>query len=134
MSWAYAVAPAPYGLGMTSLQSWGYTPREFSAIDEIRRRHLALWAIERADFRNAHRLFGDTEIPWTFEDVLGTGNRQERAEKANAEKIQRDLQLMKLQRGLGSITSDSAPEELLPTWAARQWDPKDYPHLFGKAN
>lgn len=131
MSWACAVAPAPYGLGMTSQESWQYTPREFSAIGLIRRRHMELWAIERVEFRNAHQLFGEDGIPWQLEDLMGTGNRRERAQKAKDEKIARDLELMKLQRGLGSITAKSAPEELLPSWAVRQWDPKDYPHLFG---
>jgi hypothetical protein len=82
-------------------------------------------------------LFGEEGIPWEIADFLGTGNRAERAARSRAEKIESDLQLMKLQRGLSSITRNTpATAEQLPAWAERKWDPKDYPHLFGagKAN
>ena len=87
--------------------------------------------MERVEFRNAHRLFGDTDLPWQLEDLLGTGDRAARAVKWKAEAAERQMQTMRLQRGLGSITAKEAPAELLPDWAKRQWDPKDYPELFG---
>ncbi len=93
-------------------------------------REYQMWAIERVDFRNAHQMFGDAALPWELGDILAAGNRRQRAAKAQAEKIESEMRLMKLQRGLGAITKDSSGEEL-PAWAKRQWDPKDHPELFG---
>lgn len=121
---------------MSSEESWRLTPREFDALkhvyEERHKQDYRLWAIERVEFRNAHEMFDDFRVPWQLEDMFGTGDRRTRAEKARAEKLEADFQLMKLQLGLGTITRNGAPEELLPSWGKRQWDPKDYPELFGK--
>lgn len=110
------------------------TAADYCALKEVYdqrlNREYRQWAVERVEFRNAHRLFGDTELPWQLEDLLGTGDRAARAVKYQAEKAERQMQLMKLQRGLGNITAKEAPEELLPNWAKRRWDPKDFPELF----
>lgn len=97
---------------------------------EAKRVDYKLWAMERVEFRNAHQLFGEDGIPWLVDDLMGAGDRHERAAKARDEKAVRDFQFMKLQRGLGAITTKSVPEDLLPSWGKRQWDPKDYPELF----
>lgn len=71
MSWANATAPAPYGLGLTDEQCWNYTPREYSALEEVRRKYLLLWAIERSDFRNVHFRGENGDVHWHAEQFLG---------------------------------------------------------------
>lgn len=130
--WAFGTSIA--GLGLPPERFWSLTLADYLALKLIHDRKLErefrLWAVERVEFRNAHRLFGDIDLPWQVEDLLGTGDRAARGEKLKAEKIEQGLNLMKLQRGLGAITND-APADLLPSWGKRQWDPKDYPELFG---
>lgn len=116
---------------MSSRQSWELTPREFDALNRVRNDYLKLWAIERAEFRNAHHLFGEEGVGWTPDDVLGIGDRAARAK----EKIQRDGAFMAMQAGLAKlkqgVRAEDVPDDILPSWAKRQWDPADYPDLFG---
>jgi hypothetical protein len=40
-SWAFGTSP--HGLGLTTPQFWGYTPREIDALAEVHRRHINGW-------------------------------------------------------------------------------------------
>ena len=110
------------------------TLADYSALkkvyDDRRDLEFKRWAVERVDFRNAHRMF-EEGVPWTLADMIGERDREAAVKEARSDKAKREMALMKLQRGLGSITSGKAPEELLPDWAKRQWDPADYPEIFG---
>ncbi len=97
--------------------------------DQRREFEMRLWAVERVEFRNAHQMFGDSKVPWSVEDLLEGGSREARVAKARAEKIEADMRFRKMQRELGSITKDSAPD-ILPKWAKVQWKPEDYPEMF----
>lgn len=88
-------------------------------------RSTRLWAVERADFRNANRMYGDVEAPWSVEDVLDPTQRMN-------EKVKRQMEFVKMHARMGAITKDTPGDAPgLPSWAARKWDPKDYPDLFG---
>lgn len=53
---------------------WSLTPRSFDALQKVHQRankeRLTMWAIERADFRNAHFVHKDQPVPWTVDDIL----------------------------------------------------------------
>jgi len=122
-------------LSLSTAQSWEYTPKEFEALARVRREALTesfhRWAIERAEFRNAHQMFGEEGIPWLLSDFTG-GDRAQRAREHQSEALQQKVMTTRMQRALGAITSTSKPEEHpeLPTWAVRKWKPEDYPELF----
>lgn len=130
--WAFATSID--GLGLSPERFWRLSLADYNELKAVRDEKQAyayrMWAIERVEFRNAHQLFGAEGVPWEISDLLTRDLRHERAAKVKTEKTARDMEFMKLQRGLASVTKDSVPEEKLPSWAVRQWDPKDYPELF----
>jgi len=75
-SWAYATSPAPYGLGMSTPESWGYTPREFSAREKIHRAYLigqrSLWAKQLEVTSNAPHYHRSDKTPYFAEDFYDT--------------------------------------------------------------
>lgn len=70
------------------------------------------WAIERAQFMNAHFVQGDDER-WTAEDFLGEGNRQERTER----RFMSTMAAQAANVALLKIQKDGPIPEDLPAWA-----------------
>src|SRR5580658_1631003 len=107
--WAFATSID--GLGIEPLRFWMLTLADYSALkkvyDDRRDLEFKRWAVERVDFRNAHRMF-EEGVPWTLADMIGERDREAAVKEARSDKAKREMALMKLQRGLGSITSGKA--------------------------
>lgn len=107
--WAFATSPAPYGLGMSTAESWDLTPREFQARADVRLGYLALW---RSEIGNAPHFKHVDNRPWTPEDFLTTAEAE--AKKAQQKKDKYDLYMM--QARLAKMNKNRPPKDL-PAWA-----------------
>lgn len=75
------------------------------------------WAVERSMYANVNLLARDqrgvaTEAPWTPEDFLGEGNREERTNERFISQTSAQLANIELLK----ITKETPPDEL-PPWA-----------------
>ena len=102
-----------HGLNLTSEQFWNSTPREVAAL-----RKVWMSSIERAQYMtaaiqatlyNAH--FDTGGVPFTAEDLMGTGDRTERKAAAAKGKIESMLMLAEMSQQKPGDTSG------LPDWA-----------------
>lgn len=87
------------------------SPREHRALIDVYDAKLRRWAMERADFRNAH-FVGQGQTPWIADDFLGLSDRGQRGmEQARSMMLaeQANIELMKMKKG-------EVPEGL-PDWA-----------------
>lgn len=127
-SWAFATSP--YGLGLTSEQSWALTPRAFHALERVRNEHiksnLALWAQERADFRNANHFgTGGQARHWTIEDFTdpaGAAKRRQKTQDDGVREIRAKLEASKeaarIQEAKRVGDYTAAEDDLgIPAWA-----------------
>lgn len=87
--------------------------REFHALQTLYHGKLERWAIERAQFANAH--FANDRVPFLPEDFLGGGNREQR--KLQSAKSQ--LAAAKENLRLNRIKKGDPPPDNLPSWARR---------------
>lgn len=90
------------------------TPRELEAYSRVHYSQVVMrWAIDRADFFNAHFRGKDTAA-WLAEDFLGEGNREKRTREQQREAlmVQRAnaTLAMKIKKG-------APPTEDIPAWA-----------------
>jgi len=116
-SWAFATSP--YGLGLTSEQSWALTPREFQALEGVYLKHLERWGIERAQFANAHFRKNDGTLfdIDDFVSIPGRGERRAAAQRVRRESNQRMLREALVARQRRLMAAHQFPEEDLPVWA-----------------
>lgn len=108
--WAFATSRD--GLGLTSEQFWALSVREFNALKRVHRDTLIRWAIDRAQFMNAHFVKAGEE-PWLPADFLGEGNRETR----NDEKQLSLIAAAQVNAELAKIKKGDPPPEGLPSWA-----------------
>jgi hypothetical protein len=120
-SWAFATSP--HGLGMSTSESWQRTPREFKALERVYLSTLERWAIERAQFANAHFKRQDSQT-FSADDFLDTPTARVRKRKREKERF--ESMLMKREadsqtRRMIAARSDPALlaviEAELPAWA-----------------
>lgn len=116
-SWAFATSP--HGLGLTTEQFWGYTPREAKALEKIAEAPLHRWAAERAHFFNAHQMTskGQEFKPWHAHDFFDTP--EARRVRAMAERDEREFQAAKIaeKQELWQMKAGKFDESQLPGWA-----------------
>jgi hypothetical protein len=98
-SWAYATSPAPYGLGMSSAESWALTPREFEARNDVRRQYMAEW---RTELRNAPFFTRIDKKPWAPAHFLEA--------KAPAGFDKAATLMAQAEIALGLLTEDKVPD------------------------
>ena len=120
--WAFATSPV--GLGLSPKRFWRLTPADYLLLkkifDQKQEADARRWLLEKIDRLNAPHFGKRDKKPYAIEDFTA---RQE----SSQEKIQRDIEFMKMLRKLGSVTANSEP----PTsWAKVQWKPEDYPEMF----
>lgn len=100
---------------MSTAESWELTPREFAARLQVRDHYLENWALERADFRNAH--FHIPGVQWEARDFLGSSDITQRIAQAKADA--QAVKLANMQIEMMKAKKGSAGD--LPSWAQKTW-------------
>jgi hypothetical protein len=86
-------------LGLTTAQYWDLTPREHHALKAVYDDMILRWAIERADYRNAH--LAKDDMPWTPHDFLGDNRAKRKGEfvRSRMEAAMEDARLKMMKPG-----------------------------------
>ena len=71
-SWAFATSPAPYGLGMSTQESWALTPREFQAREKVHEAYMWRWAKQLAVIANAPHFHKKDNKAYESDDFFST--------------------------------------------------------------
>jgi hypothetical protein len=131
-SWAYCTSP--YGLNLSSRQSWNLTPREVAALESVfaQTRDLASgrWALERAHFFNAN-FKHPQQKQWTSDDFWMAPGAQERKRQlerdasglAAAQASDRMMSAM-IAEAQKDHTKLAALDSQMPAWARMTPDEK----------
>lgn len=112
--WAFATSQ--HGLGLTSQEFWGSTPREIAALKKVSEQPLHRWALERAHYFNAHWTRDDGN-PWQAHHFFDTP--EARKVREVAERDAREFQTAKLaeKQMLWQMKAGKFDESDLPWWA-----------------
>jgi len=114
----WALATSPDGMGIPPERFWELTWREFDALHTVYIRKLERWALERADFKNAH--FGGKDTPpWTIDEILGRVDRRKRIQQHGIDQMAVRRENLRL----AQIKPGAPPPDNLPEWA-KQFAPR----------
>lgn len=117
---AWAFGTSPHGLGLTNDAFWDLTPREYFALRDIQQAQVRRWAISQALAINVH-LSSDAE-PFTADDFMGLGNREERTKEREASKLRVMLENRRIDKIKPVRFQDDDEPENLPQWARMRPD------------